>query len=57
MRVDEKFRMRIGVYTLYILGMSQSDIARLYEVSRQRIGQIIHGYRYTKGLFSNEDGS
>lgn len=49
MHGGEKYKMRIGVLTLFLIGMPQHEIAKLYGVSRQRIGQIIHGIRNTKG--------
>lgn len=45
----------INIIEDYLLGETQSDIARRYKVSRQRIGQIIIQFRNEYGQLINRD--
>lgn len=49
MHGGEKYKMRIGVLALFLIGMPQHQIAKLYGVSRQRINQILYGVKNTNG--------
>lgn len=40
----EDVHFKTGVFTLYFIGMKQADIARLYDVTRQYVGQIVKEY-------------
>lgn len=48
----EKEHRNIGVLTLFLLGLEQAEIARLYEVSRQRVKQILD--KQFKGMINDK---
>lgn len=45
MHEREKGRRNIGIIALFVLGVRQSAIARLFGVSRQRVLQVVKAYR------------
>lgn len=40
----EDVHFKAGVFVLFFIGMKQADIARLFGVTRQYVGQIVKEY-------------